>query len=91
MKLHDTKWLAETLDLSLSTIEKLRSEQSEDIPKAVIINKSIRYSESYVWWWLQRKLDSTTPSYDLWMKDYYKQQKLVLKQPKLTTTENAHD
>jgi len=84
MKLHDTKWLAETLDLSISTIEKLRSEQSNEIPPSININKTIRYSESYVGWWLQQKLDSTTPSYYHWMKEYYKQQKIILKQPKST-------
>lgn len=65
LKLHDTKWLASRLGISVSTIERLRAEGSNGIPKAVI-NKTIRYSEEYVAWWIQRMLEPTTPDYATW-------------------------
>jgi len=66
MNLRDTAWLAKKLSLSISTIEKLRAEHSDDIPKAITINRSIRYSESYVEWWIQKKLDPDIADYSHW-------------------------
>jgi len=67
-RLHDTKWLAERLNISISTIEKLRAKQSNEIPSSITINHTIRYSESYVEWWLQKKLNSTALDYPTWLE-----------------------
>jgi len=67
-RLHDTKWLAERLNISISTIEKLRAKKSNEIPSSITINHTIRYSESYVEWWLQKKLNSTTLDYPTWLE-----------------------
>ena len=74
MTLHDTEWLAKKLGISVSTIEKLRSQQSEDLPASITIGKTIRYSEAYVEWWLQKKLNTNIPTYSQWLKEYYTQQ-----------------
>jgi len=89
MKLQDSKWLADTLGLSLSTIEKLRSEQPNELPQPIIINKSIRYSEIHVDWWLQKQLEPNLPAFEIWLKEYYGQQKITLKVPKQTNTKET--
>lgn len=48
MNLHGSKWLATKLGLSISTIERLWACESDDIPKAIIINRTIRYCEHYI-------------------------------------------
>lgn len=69
MKLRDTKWLAEKLGISVSTIEKLRTQQSDELPKSITINRSVRYDEAYVDWWLQKKLHENFPEYSQWLQD----------------------
>ena len=82
MKLHDSKWLAEKLNLSISTIEKLRSEQPDELPQPIILNKTIRYCELHVDWWLHKKIDPNVPDFDQWLKAFYGQQNLRIKLPK---------
>ncbi len=55
-KLHPTKWLAELLNLSETTIERLRIKNPTALPPHVVIGRSIRYDESVVKNWLQSKL-----------------------------------
>jgi len=69
MQLRDTKWLANRLGISLSTVEKLRSEESEAIPAAITIGKTIRYGDTYVEWWLQRRLLITAKNYNHWLNE----------------------
>ena len=71
MNLHDSQWLATKLGISISTIERLRACESDDIPKAIIINRSIRYCEHYVEWWIQKRLSPDTPDYAVWYKELY--------------------
>jgi len=87
MNLHDSKWLAEKLNLSVSTIEKFRAEKPDDLPKPIIINKSIRYCETHVDWWIQKQLEPNLPGFDEWLKDYYGKQRITLRKPK---TEPLH-
>jgi predicted DNA-binding transcriptional regulator AlpA len=53
MKLHDTKWLAEILGVSVSVIEKRRSQKPISLPASFRIGRSIRYSEATVLAWLE--------------------------------------
>jgi len=69
MQLRDTKWLANRLGISLSTVEKLRSEESDAIPTAITIGKTIRYGDTYVEWWLQRRLLITAKNYNHWLNE----------------------
>jgi len=69
MQLRDTKWLANRLGISLSTVEKLRAENSEAIPAAITIGKTIRYGDTYVEWWLQRRMLITVMSYNHWLNE----------------------
>jgi len=79
MRLHDTKWLAKRLNISVSTIEKLRAKNSKELPIAIQINKSVRYCESYVDWWLETKLNSTQLPFRTWLNT--KDDKLMPKSP----------
>lgn len=54
--LKDTAWLANRLGLSISTIERLRARERDDIPPHVMIGRSIRYDEATVEQWLVEQL-----------------------------------
>ncbi len=56
--LRDTLWLAQRLGLSVSTVERLRSKSSKDIPLHLTIGNSIRYDEDVVEQFLAEKLQS---------------------------------
>jgi len=86
MKLHDTKWLADKLGISISTIEKLRAKDSIEIPIAIQINKTIRYSESYVEWWLEKKLKVTTLAFKPWLNELERQKSSTYKKPIIPIT-----
>ncbi len=58
--LRSTRWLAERLSLSITTVERLRSAGSTDIPPAILIGGSIRYDEAAVERWLQDRLAAAT-------------------------------
>ena len=58
--LKDTGWLSQRLNLSVSTIERLRAEGSKDIPPHLSIGHSIRYDEKVVDQFLAEKLQSGT-------------------------------
>ena len=47
-RLMPTSWLAQRLNISVTTIERLRAQQSPDLPPHVTIGKSIRYDERVV-------------------------------------------
>jgi predicted DNA-binding transcriptional regulator AlpA len=53
--LRDTRWLAERLGLSVSTIERLRSTQPGELPPCVKLGAVYRYSEAMTEEWLQRR------------------------------------
>jgi predicted DNA-binding transcriptional regulator AlpA len=57
-ELKPTSWLAERLNLSTTTIERLRASKSPDIPAHIVIGKSIRYDVMVVEQWLQDRLKS---------------------------------
>ena len=51
-----TSWLADRLGLSVTTIERLRSKKSPDLPPHLLIGKSIRYDEAVVERWLASRM-----------------------------------
>lgn len=58
--LRSSRWLAQRLGLSVTTIERLRATGSPDIPPAITIGRSIRYDENLVEQWLQDRIASAT-------------------------------
>ena len=65
-RLQGTRWLAKRLGLSVSTIERLRSENSLDIPPHVRIGNGYRYDELYVEYWLEKRLNPEIEPYSDW-------------------------
>ena len=51
-----TSWLAEKLNLSVSTVERLRSHHPDQLPPHVAIGRTIRYDAQVVEAWLQQKM-----------------------------------
>lgn len=60
-RLLPTSWLAQRLNISVTTIERLRAQQSPDLPPHVSIGKSIRYDERVVEAWLLAKMGHPAP------------------------------
>lgn len=58
--LRSSRWLAQRLGLSLTTVERLRASGSPDIPPAIVIGRSIRYDEAAVERWLQERMAAST-------------------------------
>ncbi len=58
--LRPTSWLAKRLGLSVSTIERLRAQGSNDLPPCVRIGGAIRYDDVTVEEWLQNKMSSAS-------------------------------
>ena len=58
--LRPTSWLAKRLGLSVSTIERLRAQGSNDLPPCVWIGGAIRYDDVTVEEWLQNKMSSAS-------------------------------
>lgn len=54
--LRSSRWLAQRLGLSITTVERLRAAGSPDLPPAIVIGRSIRYDESAVERWLQERI-----------------------------------
>ena len=60
--LQPTSWLAKRLGVSVSTIERLRSQGSTDLPPSITIGGSIRYDNLIVEEWIcERMKVSATP------------------------------
>ena len=55
-RLLPTSWLAQRLNVSVTTIERLRSQGSSDLPPHITIGKSIRYDDRVVEAWLQNRM-----------------------------------
>lgn len=53
MQLHNTKWLAKLLGVSVSAIEKRRSQKPLSLPAPIRNGKSVRYLEATVFAWLE--------------------------------------
>jgi len=51
--LKDTKWLAQLLGVSISTIEKRRSLAPSSLPVPIRIGRMVRYDETTVYAWLE--------------------------------------
>lgn len=56
--LKTSRWLAQRLGISLTSVETLRKKQPDQLPPALILGRSIRYDEQTVENWLQEKLHS---------------------------------
>lgn len=54
-RLLPTSWLAQRLNISVTTIERLRAQNSPDLPPHVTIGKSIRYDDRVVEAWLHNR------------------------------------
>lgn len=60
-RLMPTSWLAEKLNLSVSTVERLRTHQPDQLPPNVSIGCTIRYDDRVVDDWLQKKMGTPLP------------------------------
>ena len=60
-RLQPTAWLAQRLNISVTTIERLRARNSPDLPPSVTIGSSIRYDDVLVEEWLRNRM-SVKPS-----------------------------
>lgn len=58
-RLQTTYWLADRLDISITTIERLRSEDPASLPPHVHIGRSIKYDERTVEDWLRNRMGLT--------------------------------
>lgn len=56
--LHDTAWLAKRLNISVTTIERLRVRKSPDVPPHLTIGHSVRYDAAVVDAWLRDRFFS---------------------------------
>lgn len=61
-RLQPTAWLAQRLGLSITTIERLRAQNSSDLPPHLTIGHSIRYDEMAVENWLRQRLQAQYPA-----------------------------
>ena len=52
-QMRSTGWLAQRLGLSITTIERLRAQGSQDLPPCRTIGKSKRYDEQVVEQWIR--------------------------------------
>lgn len=55
-RLMDSKWLAERLGVSLSSVQKLRAYEPEKLPKAVRIGRAVRYDPETVETWIMENM-----------------------------------
>lgn len=65
-RMKDTKWLAKRLGLSVSTIERLRSQESPDIPRPLFIGTVIRYDALFVEYFLLKRVEPSLPPFSVW-------------------------
>lgn len=56
--LRSSRWLAQRLGLSVTTVERLRASGSTDLPPAITIGRSIRYDEAAVERWINERQSS---------------------------------
>ncbi len=55
-RLKTTEWLAQRLQVSITTIERLRAQHTPDLPPHITIGRSIRYDPVAVESWLAHRL-----------------------------------
>lgn len=60
--LQPTTWLAKRLGLSLSTVERLRSQDPSELPPHVVIGNSYRYDNHVVEEWLLARMQPAPPT-----------------------------
>jgi predicted DNA-binding transcriptional regulator AlpA len=53
-QLRDSKWLAQLLGISVSAIEKRRSNDPSSLPAPIRIGRMVRYNEATVFAWLEK-------------------------------------
>jgi predicted DNA-binding transcriptional regulator AlpA len=58
--LRTTRWLAQRLGLSVTTVERLRAARPRDLPPSILIGKSVRYDEATVEQWLTDRMTSSS-------------------------------
>ena len=54
-----TDWLAKRLRLSVTTVERLRAQNSNTLPPHITIGGSIKYDEATVNAWIQSRLEAS--------------------------------
>lgn len=64
--LKDTRWLAERLGLSVTTIERMRTEDPQSLPQHLKLGSVYRYDVLFVEWWLQKRLNPDLDPFHLW-------------------------
>ena len=57
--LQSTAWLAKRLGLSITTVERLRAQNSHALPQHITIGRSIKYDEGKVNAWIQSRLEAS--------------------------------
>lgn len=57
-RLKTTEWLAQRLQVSVTTIERLRAQHTPDLPPHLTIGRSIRYDPVAVEAWLTQRLQT---------------------------------
>lgn len=64
--LRTSRWLAQRLGLSLTTVERLRASAPSELPPCIVIGRSVRYAEATVEAWLAERQaahgDGRTPA-----------------------------
>lgn len=55
--LKNSRWLANTLNISLTTLKKLRNQDPMSLPPHIKIGSRFKYKESAVFEWLSSKLN----------------------------------
>lgn len=62
--LRTSRWLAQRLGLSLTTVERLRASSPAELPPSIVIGASIRYDEAAVEQWLRDRMAASAAPAD---------------------------
>lgn len=62
-RMRSTQWLANRLGISVSTVEKLRSQGSTDIPPHITIGRRFLYDDIAVENWITKRLEISAQSH----------------------------
>ena len=65
-RMRDSKWLADRLGLSITTLERMRAEKSKDLPPHIKLGTVYRYDYKYVDWWIQKRLNPEIEPFEEW-------------------------
>lgn len=76
--LKNTQWLAGRLGLSVTTVERMRTEAPNSLPPHIKLGSVYRYDVVFCEWWLQKRLTPDIEPYQQWSAkhaaDFYPQE-----------------